>query len=260
MKDIFCTYLRKKPKLSYFSSMDKWINVNNNIDNSFLKTCGRKPDNYAYELFRTNRINPNAPCFLEESAYKILYFLAYLRYDVKKILVRSRYLYIDKNLNSSIRDLLQIPMEGFGFFEPALTCFSILDYLGKISFSTATIQSSEVKSSLYLILETMGGGYKYYASMLYDLHRNGLSHGLRPKGKDWGYTYNTRDGFKAPFEDNNNKLMINIPHLIDSSITQLESICDELLYDQTISEKLLSNYIYFNNKLNNADNKYKQKS
>lgn len=84
--------------------------------------------------------------------------LAFLRYDYKKILARTRYLYIDRNFDATQGELQGGDLE-FGFFEPILLCFPNLEFLGRLRFSSEVAWSPEHPKTREILgksLESMG--------------------------------------------------------------------------------------------------------
>ena len=210
--------LRKKPPGTSFSWMVDWGNVSDTPQ-----------DAEAYRLYSSGS---NEHCNLERirdlgSPTKLLTFL---RYDYKKVLLRARYLYIDRlrfndtQINGTDLDL--------AFFEPVLLCFPNLEFLGRLQFPELYGKSKETKNILTKMLTQMRGGYERYADKLIDWHRNALSHELRPDGT-WQVNLNTGEARYCGPEWESDRLCLNVPHFIDSCLLQLEHLCDQLTGSNT---------------------------
>ena len=153
-------------------------------------------DEKAHELY-AQKGNKENYCDLKGVAIRKskVELLAFLRYDYKKVLIRTRYLYIDRLR----RDQLTIKGSDmdYAFFEPILLCFPNLEFIGRINFSDVVNWSPTAPKTgeiLHKILEKIGGGYNAYAQNLVNLHRHALSHELRPDG-NWKYDLNTEDKY-----------------------------------------------------------------
>jgi len=224
--------LRKKPNLSNgFRLIHAWDNVqDSNLDKE------------ARELFLDNKKDKycNLELIAEKESKRML--LAFLRYDYKKILVRTRYLYIDRNWDNSSSQLKGGDLD-FGFFEPILLCFPNLEFIGRINFPEEyKLEDNPNNNNTTEILEKMlkkiGNGYEEHSSDLVTWHRHSLSHELRPE-KKWNYDLNTGNKYESPQQQDNNHLYLNVPHFIDVCILEIEKICDELISrnaDETMSK------------------------
>jgi hypothetical protein len=234
MRHIFVNFLQKKPNLSNgFKLMTDW----DSVSSSTL-------DSKALELFKKG-LNRNPLCkeILKEKSKE--YLLSYLRYDFKKMIIRTRYLYVDKNFNIE-RRLLDDPPEGFGFFEPISIVFSFLEGLGGIRYPNDYLHKNRKYTILRKMIKRLGLGYRKYYKVFVDHHRNGLAHELRPR-KKWVYDHNTEDKYLPPWKDNNGLIHIDIPHFIDSVVIELENVCDDLCSYR--GEKIVRRYIQSTKKL-----------
>ncbi len=206
-------YLRKSPNPSDgFKLMKEWNDVS------------RTPlDIEAQRLYK----NGNVKGFLKD-INSSLELLAFLRYDYKKILVRTRYLYIDRIFDERERKLGGDDLV-HGFFEPILICFPVVEFIGRLNFPDLYNGENQPKTTKILnkMLEQMGNGYQQYAKKIVRCHRHALSHGLRPDN-NWMYDLNTEDKYGPPRLINNSQIHINIPHFIDSCILEIEKVCDKL--------------------------------
>lgn len=156
-------------------------------------------------------------------------FLAFLRYDYKKVLILTRYLYIDRLRKDEYTISASDDLD-FAFFEPILHCFPCLEFIGRLAFSDDVDWSPEVpKTAIVLrnVLEDMGDGYKDCAANLITFHRHAIAHELRPDGQ-WKYDLNTEDKYGPPKQIDGGMLYLNIPHFIDASLLEMEKLCDRL--------------------------------
>lgn len=235
MKDQFRDFLRSKPYPSKgFKLMSEW----ESIQSSSL-------DFSAFELFKSGLSKePLSDKILRNKSKEHL--LAYLRYDFKKIMIRTRYLYVDRLFDKK-KGILCDPPEGFGFFEPINNVFSFLEGLGGIRYPNDYLHKEPQRkySILRKMLKRLGGGYKKYHQTLKDFHRNALAHELRPR-KNWVYDYNTENKYLSPWVDSSST-HIDIPHFLDSTILELENICDDLCSKN--GDRIVKQYIQYSNKL-----------
>jgi len=219
----------KKPDIhGSFKLMDEWDYVTKSPEND-----------EAVELYNHKKIDCNLKNIARENSK--LKLLAFLRYDYKKTLVRTRYLYIDRLWQKETKKI-QGGELGKAYFEPILICFPNLEFLGRIRYPD--LYSSENRNTtkiLQEILRHMGQGYKIYAKELTEWHRHALSHELRPDG-NWIYDLDTEEKYLSPRMSGDQMLYLNIPHFIDSCIFELENICDDLLSpnDQGILDNFIS--------------------
>ena len=155
--------------------------------------------------------------------------LAFLRYDYKKALLRTRYLYIDR-LRCNDYQIRGGDLD-MAYFESLLLCFPTLEFLGRLLFSGVINwlpEDPKTKIILLKVLTQMGNGYKEHAERLVLLHRHALAHELRPDG-NWIYDLNTEDKYGSPRKSQpGDELHLNIPHFIDSSLLEIEKLCDQL--------------------------------
>lgn len=231
--------LRKKPNPSGgFKWMVDWENV------------ARTPKDD--EAFRAYLNGEDKHCNLQyvNNHNSAAMLLTFLRYDYKKTLVRTRYLYIDRIRKNDHQiggsDLDQ------AYFEPILLCFPTLEFIGRLLFSQKvewTHKSSKTKEILRMVFGQMGNGYSDYSKQLVSLHRHALSHELRPDGV-WTYDLNTENKYGSPRQEGS-MLYLNIAHFIDSSIVQLENVCDALTGDNP--EEIMNGFSVY------IEKKYKDK-
>lgn len=211
MEDML-TLLRKMPDKSSFKWMFNWQDVSDTKNNQEARNLFEKKDQCYLDLLKI------------DSAINLL---AFLRYDYKKILVRTRYLYVDR-LKCNDTQIKGTDLD-MAFFEPILLCFPTLEFMGRILFSedvSWSVKKPKTNEILERILKHMGGGYSEHASRLTSFHRHSLSHELRPDGF-WTYDLNTEKDYGPPKENDGN-FYLNIPHFIDSSLFMLEEICTKL--------------------------------
>ena len=211
------TYIRKRPNPSGpFKVIADWDNV-----------LSSALDLEAQKLYEKRAVEGNLKK-IHQNESKIDFF-AFLRYDYKKILLRTRYLYLDRIFDQQSQQLKGDDLS-FAFFEPILICFPTLEFLGRLTFSDEiewTPERPNSKKILCQILQQMGDGYAQCAERLVDWHRHALSHELRPGG-DWTYDLNTEDKYGPPKWINGSMIYLNIPHFIDSCLLEIENICDHL--------------------------------
>ena len=100
--------------------------------------------------------------------------------------------------------------------------------------------------------------YTNLAKELEQWHRNGLAHGLRPKGS-WIYSVNTAEEYLPPQSrkiHGSTSIVFNIPYLIDVAVDELEDLCDDLCGERPGG--LVQNYIkYWHN--NSKEHSYCKK-
>jgi len=223
-------YLNKKPNArESFKLMKDWDNVANSDLNEQAKN-----------MYQNHRVDCDLKNIAKEKSK--LKLLAFLRYDYKKVLIRTRYLYIDQ-----IFDIKEKKLKGddlnFAFFEPILICFPNLEFLGRIKFPHLyNPPQRDTLGILKEMLNQIGSGYKEYSKDLVKWHRHSLSHELRPSG-NWIYDLNTEDKYGPPKKINGSLLYLNIPHFIDTCILEIEKICDGLTEFQ--NEVIINNFIEY---------------
>lgn len=207
------SYLQKKPNLRQFQLMKDWDEVLSSPENDYAKVrYVSKAITFDFNHISRKRAKAD--------------LLAFLRYDYKKTLIRTRYLYIDRLF--SLENFPGGDLD-WAFFEPILLCFPCLEFLGRITHADLFMASQKGRNTsgiLRSMLEQMGSGYRENAEKLVDWYRHALSHELRPDGV-WECNLNTGDKYGAPSLENG-KLCLNIPHFIDSCIVEVEKICDAL--------------------------------
>ena len=209
--------LRKKPNPSgHFQWMVDWENISSTAQ-----------DNEAHSLYLKGS---NKYCDLVHvyDSNKPINLLAFLRYDYKKVLVRVRYLYIDRLRNYDItsKNVIKPTDLDCAYFEPALLCFPNLEFLGRLQYPELYNEDKDTWNVLSKILTQMGDGYATYVDKLINWHRNALSHELRPDG-NWTDDLNT-EGDYGPPKWKDGRLYLNIPHFIDSCLLQIENLCEQL--------------------------------
>jgi hypothetical protein len=175
------------------------------------------PEQAAFHLFELKQNVPDIESFENFNTNK--HAISYLRYDLKKVLIRTRKLYIDDNLNSKYK--INIPYVGCGFFEPLLICFSFRDTIGTIG--TFMFKNHDLRNTL----NSLGNGYKSYSSELESLYRNGITHQLRPHG-NFFLDLNTESEYLPPYITSDDILKLNIIHFLDSLVIQLEVLISKL--------------------------------
>jgi len=228
-------YLTKRPDLTKgFRLMKKWNAV-----------TPSKMNRSASVLYTANTVLSDLETIHQKASPFGL--LAFLRYDYKKILIRTRFLYIDRIFRRKKGQLSGSDLD-YAFFEPILLCFPCLEFLGRISFPSLynPPHSRATNKILTAMLKQMGGGYATHATRLVDWHRNALALEFRPHGK-WIYDLNTKNKYGEPSVDANDRIYLNIPHFIDSCINEIEKICD-LLIDPHHSARVMSNFSKYWNK------------
>jgi hypothetical protein len=212
-------FVKKKPNPGErFKWMIEWENVSISPEDEGAYKLYLSGSDEHCNLVRVNQL---------ASPVKLL---AFLRYDCKKVLIRARYLYIDR-LRDGNKKIIKSTDLDCAFFEPILLCFSNLEFIGRILFSDEINWSPtkpKTKDILAKVLKQMGSGYETYANLLISFHRYALSHELRPEGI-WTYDLNTEDLYGAPRELGRDRIYLNIPHFIDSCILELENLCDQLI-------------------------------
>ncbi len=219
--------LKRKPNLQsplQFQWMSEWDYVTQtDLDSSARELLKKQAD---------ERNHTNLEYIAQHNCAKHL--LAFLRYDFKKILIRTRFNYIDrladkKNSNNQTRVIEDTDL-GNGYFEPILLCFPVLELIGRMRYpclfnpDKKQFRTSDI---LELILKDMGNGYKDNAQSLVKFHRHALSHEFRPDGV-WRYDLNTEGGYGPPKKLEGKQIYLNIPHFIDSSIMEIEKVCRDL--------------------------------
>jgi hypothetical protein len=142
--------------------------------------------------------------------------ISYFRYDLKKVLIRTRKLYIDDYLSSENKII--VPYVGCGFFEPLLICFSFTDSIGTYQFENHQIRNT---------LNELKEGYGKYSSEFELLYRNGITHQLRPHGPFF-IDLNTETEYRSPYITSDNSLYINVVHFLDSLVIHLENFISSL--------------------------------
>ncbi|PIQ86406.1 MAG: hypothetical protein COV74_04930 [Candidatus Omnitrophica bacterium CG11_big_fil_rev_8_21_14_0_20_45_26] len=162
--------------------------------------------------------------------------LAFLRYDYKKTLLRTRYLYLDRIFNEKEKRLNGDDLN-YAFFEPILICFPNLEFIGRLNFPHLYESSKKQNTSKVLkeMLTQMGKGYKDCAEKLVDWHRHALSHELRPDGF-WTYDLNTEEKYGSPKWIGDDMMYLNVPHFIDSCLLEIEKFCSRLTDDSQSDE------------------------
>ncbi len=209
--------LRKKPDPNGgFKWMADWESVPDTPE-----------DASAYQLYRNGA---KEYCNLRKvySEQSSILLLAFLRYDYKKVLLRARYLYIDR-LRCNDYQIKTTDLDG-AYFEPILLCFPTLEFLGRLLFSGGINWSKGHPKTTEILLRVftqMSDGYREYAEKLVSFHRHALSHELRPDGI-WTYDLNTEDKYGFPRSQGGGRLYLNIPHFIDSSLLEIEKLCEQL--------------------------------
>ena len=212
-------YLRRRPDTTGpFKFMDDWARVpDSELDQEAFKLYSRGATAYT-----------DLPGVAQRGSKSE--FLAFLRYDYKKILIRTRFLYVDRPLKPEQRNANDDI--DLAYFEPVLLCFPCLEFVGRLAFSD-NIQWSYKKKDFQTyrvlkdMLQAMERGYQEHAHNLVDFHRNAVSHELRPDDI-WSYTLKTETEYQPPTQANNGALLLDIPHFIDSTLMEIEKLCDRL--------------------------------
>jgi len=232
-KNELAEMLQRKPDITVgFQPITMWKKIE--LDN-FEKE--------ALDIFQKKENQPDTPKIKNNKSRSHL--ISYLRYDFKKILVRTRMLYLDNNdfnLENNFYVLKNQDPIGYGYFEPLANCFICAETIGHFK--------NYKGNSIQLLLEDMGDGYKKYAKVMEDFFRNGLAHHFRPYAPFF-IDLNTETEYKSPFILDG-MLKINIPHFLDSLILALEKLISKL--KDVSSEAPIESYI---ENLNDFENKSK---
>ena len=212
-------YFRKKPNPSgSFQLMEKWDDVPHT-----------KTDDAAKALYdRCEGQEHKSYCDLKSIRSKDE-LLAFLRYDYKKVLLRARYVYIDRLIDPNTMELTGGELD-HAYFEPIFLCFPNLEFIGRLLFTGEIewyVDDPKTGKILRRMLKQMGNGYTAYAEDLVQWHRHALAHEMRPDGK-WRYDLNTKEGYNSPKWGDDGKLYLNIPHFMDSCLFKIEEVCEQL--------------------------------
>jgi hypothetical protein len=109
-------YLRKRPNpTNGFKLMEEWQDIGDADMYQQVQRGSVKVKSYLKDI---------------KSAAELL---AFLRYDYKKILIRTRYLYIDRIFDKQKRRVSGSDLD-HGYFEPILLCFPNLEFIGRLNF------------------------------------------------------------------------------------------------------------------------------
>jgi hypothetical protein len=196
--------LRSKPDLSIgFKPMSEWGEVTLDDYEKDAITIFENKQNVP-DIENIKNFNTNA------------HAISYLRYDLKKILIRTRQFYLDNFLNSENK--INVPFVGCGFFEYSLICFSFADTMGTFIFENHELRN---------ILKSLGQGYETYSSELESLYRNGVTHQLRPHG-NFFVDLNTEQEYLSPYITHGDILKLNVNHFLDSLVVRLEALINDL--------------------------------
>lgn len=198
-----------------------------------------KGEQEAYQIFSANQNSPDAPQIRQ--GLNPIYLISYLRYDFKKIMIRTRQLYVDNNMGPDSR--LILPEIGCGFFEPLLICLSCTETLGEFRYD-----NDDKESALVQGLTSLGSGYDDHAEDLRSYYRNGLAHEFRPHG-GFHIDLNTEDEYRAPYRTQfrgTEVIKIDIPHFIDALVVSLEEYISSLQSPE--NGNLVSRYVGYLNR------------
>lgn len=194
--------------LSKFYPMERW---------KIIKFDSK--DKEAIKIFENKDNFPNHPKITEKQ--NPIYIISYLRYDLKKILIRLRKVYVDNKIHNGI---LSSPITELPYFESLLLCLCFSETLGRFKYNT------KKHDPLLKVLENDLKGYAKNAKILDKYFRNGLAHTLRPYC-GFHLNFNTKTLYKPPhiFKiKGQSVLRINIIHFIDSLVIGLENYITEL--------------------------------
>ena len=222
------TYLRKKPDPSSgFKPMTEWADISDTLEDQEARSLYLQARQITLDFDDISN---------HRSEVKLLTFL---RYDYKKVLVRTRYLYLDRILNPASGKLEGHDLD-FAFFEPILLCFPNLEFIGRLNFpdlyNVPTKNGNTNRNTskiLQRMLQEIGGGYNDCAKELVDWHRHALSHELRPDG-NWTYDLNTEEKYGPPKRPDGMTIYLNIPHFIDSCLLEIEKLCEAIIGPHTV--------------------------
>jgi hypothetical protein len=172
----------------------------------------------AEAYFLEGGVGFNSPLIREERNPAAL--AAYLRYDFKKVLIRTRQVYIDNHFVAG--EDMAPPLIGFGFYEPLLLGLCYAETLGQYWYPE--------RNALSQILTNLGSGYGPYARKLRNYFRNGLAHHFRPFG-EFFIDLNTSIEYSPPSRikiGENEIVKIDIPHFLDSLAVETERALSRL--------------------------------
>ena len=204
-------------------------------------------DNVDQQALKISQLKQNQPDNSEILTNKsIPHVISYLRYDLKKIPIRTRLKYVDDICDNEGKNVIASDIE-VGFFEPLLICFSLCECLGYLM----GFKKSNAREKM---LEKLDGGYKNYSHELNKVYRNGLTHELRPHG-NFKVLIDIGAGYRSPYEDQNT-VVVNISHFIDSIIDKLESFIDILKSDK--KDIHIDNYVRNISRINQKNAKIQQ--
>ena len=167
----------------------------------------------AYQIFLKGSNTFDSAEILE--AHNPDYLISYLRYDLKKVLIRARYMYIDSFISSK-KNKLTMKKVSCGFYEPLLISLCFAETIGQYTNSE--------KQAIATTLNSLGQGYKKHSRTIIKYFRNGLAHHFRPFGKFF-IDLNSDIKYCPPYKfsiGSKEGVIIDLPHLFDSLIIYLE--------------------------------------